>query len=202
MEDYKKILEKLNSRFFTAHYCETSADAKKLALEIIGNDSAGFGGSISVDSLGIYEALKEKGSEVHWHWKAEGAEKAKERGLSLKTDIFLSSVNALTRDGRILNVDGTGNRVAGLCYGPKRVLLIVGKNKLVDSIEEGLERMRRDCCPPNAQRQNLKTPCAITGKCADCKSADRMCNVFTVTEYMPKGFSEYHVILVDEDLGR
>ena len=203
MEDYSKILENLNRRWFKGHFCKTKEEAKALALEIIGNDSVGFGGSITVSDLGIYDALLEKGNEMHWHWKVgTKEEKRTERETSLFADIYLASANALTRDGRVLNIDGTGNRVASLAFGPKRVLLIVGKNKLVDSIDEGIERTRRDCCPKNARRQNLKTPCSVTDKCTDCSSPDRMCNIFTVTEYAPKGFREYHIILVDEDLGR
>lgn len=100
-----------------------------------------------------------------------------------------------------MNIDGTGNRLACLCYGPTCVILVVGKNKLCNSYIEAIERIKSDACPSNARRLGLSTPCALTGKCTDCKGSGRMCNVTLISEYPTRLQSEFHVILVDENLG-
>ncbi|HHW91522.1 MAG TPA: LUD domain-containing protein, partial [Firmicutes bacterium] len=115
-------------------------------------------------------------------------------------EFYLASSNALTEDGRLVNIDGTGNRVMGMVYGPRRVILVVGSNKLAGSLEAALERIHREACPPNARRLKLQTPCAATGECNDCSSPDRMCKVTTIIEGKP-GATDLEVILVGEKLG-
>ena len=201
MNDINTAAANLEKHNFTAKVCNTSAEAVDLALELIGTGSAGIGGSVTVKQLGLYDKLAAQGNEVHWHWAAEKEQKGTERRKALTTDFYLCSANALTESGMILNIDGTGNRVAATVFGPKNIIMIAGRNKIVDSIEDGLARIRRECCPANARRLNLRTPCALTGECTDCSSPDRMCNVFTVYERKPKGFENFFVILVNEDLG-
>ena len=198
LSDISMNLEKRN---FSSHVCDSAEEAGQYVLSLIGSGSVGIGGSATVKQLGLYEALVSQGNEVHWHWPVEKEQKAAERRKALSMDFYLCSANALTTSGSILNIDGTGNRVSATVFGPKNIIMIVGKNKIVDSIEDGLERTRQECCPANAKRQNLKTPCAVIGKCTDCSSPDRMCNVFTIHERKPKGFENFHVILVDEPLG-
>lgn len=199
--DYEAILSNLNKRGFEAYYCETASQAADKVMQLIGDDSAGIGGSATVKELGLYERLLERGNRVSWHWPVERTEKDRARREAALADVYLCSANALLTDGRILNIDGTGNRVAATTFGPGRVIMIVGKNKLVSSVDEGIERTRRECCPQNARRLNLKTPCAVTGVCTNCSSPDRMCNIISVFERMPQGFSSFAVVLVNESLG-
>ena len=195
------VVENLKKRGYDALYCPDAATAKECALERIGDATVGIGGSATVRDLGLYNALLERGNIVHWHWPVEKAEKDAARREAIRAEVYLCSANALLFDGRILNIDGTGNRVAATTFGPKRVVMIIGRNKLVETVDEGIARTRRECCPQNARRQGLKTPCAATGVCADCASPDRMCNIFSIFERMPKGFDSFTVLLVDESLG-
>lgn len=199
--NYEELSKQLKSRRFIPHYCETGEQAKEEILALIGKRSVGFGGSATVRDLGLYEALENNGNELHWHWKASGADKVQQREASVRAEVFLSGSNAVTTDGRIINIDGTGNRLAGLIYGPSVVICVMGKNKVVSSIEEGIERIKRDCCPENARRLKLNTPCALTGKCADCRSEARMCNVVAVHEAPTRVVKEFHVYIINEEYG-
>ena len=113
----------------------------------------------------------------------------------------MCSSNALTTDGRLVNIDGTGNRAAGLIYGPHEVVVIVGKNKIVTGLDEAMDRIKRDACPTNARRLGLDTPCARTGQCHDCRTAARMCNVTFILEAPTRPVKAFHVLIVKEDLG-
>lgn len=199
--DFHLLSDNLKKRRFIPHICENAEEARQAVIALIGTKSVGFGGSATVSSMGIYELLEEKGNELHWHWKANKEKKAEERDASQKADVFLSGSNAITMDGRIINIDGTGNRLAGLIYGPSIVICILGRNKIVSSVDEGIERIKRDCCPGNARRLNLNTPCALTGKCMDCRTEARMCNVVAIHEAPTRPVKEFHVFIVNEDLG-
>lgn len=196
------VIQNLNDRGFLAEYCETGADAKARALEIIGGRSAGIGGSATVRDLGLYEALKAQGNEVYWHWKVEKSEVGAERKRALDADVYLCSANALLEDGRPVNIDGTGNRAAGLVYGPGTVIMIIGRHKLVSGgLDDAIERIKREACAQNARRQGFHTPCAVTGVCSDCRSKQRMCCVTYVHDTPCKCQQAFHVLLVGEDLG-
>lgn len=200
--EYESVIRKLNGRGFLAELCENGAAAKQRALEIIGDGSVGIGGSATVRDLGLYEALRERGNTVCWHWKAEKELKKQARDEAIRCDVYLSSCNALLTDGRMVNIDGTANRVTGLLYGPERVIIIAGRNKIVEgTLDDAIERIKRKTCPGNARRQKFETPCARTGQCADCRVKDRMCCVTVVHETPTKVQKEVHVLLVDEDLG-
>ena len=195
------VVSNLNKRRFIARRFETAADAKAEMLNIIGNRSVGIGGSGSVNSTGIYDTLREQGNTVYCHTFVPKEEKAAVRRAAMDTDVYLCSANAVTEDGVIVNIDGTGNRVAATIFGPETVIMLVGKNKLVKSIEDGVARTKRDCCPKNAKRQNFNTPCAVTGVCGDCKGEARMCNVTILHEYPTRHTKEFYVFLVNEELG-
>lgn len=199
--DYEALINNLKDRNFIPHYCESSEQAKAEILTLIGNKSVGFGGSASVCSMGIYEALSKNGNELHWHWKVPKEQKKAERDASQHTDVFISSVNALLMDGRMLNIDGTGNRLAGMIYGPPIVICVVGKNKIVNSIDEGINRTKRECCPQNARRQSLPTPCSVTNECSDCRCDARMCNVVAIHEWPTRPVKEFHVFVINENIG-
>ena len=113
----------------------------------------------------------------------------------------MCSTNAITREGKLVNIDGNANRVASMIYGPKKILLIIGKNKFTETVDKALDRIKTVVCPKNAQRLKRTIPCAKTGKCVNCYSPQRMCNVTTIIEAKPGLISEMHLLLVDEELG-
>lgn len=200
-EDYSALVGKLEGRGFIVHSAADATEAKKAALELIGTSSVGMGGSMTVKELGLYDALQQQGNTVYWHWRAEPSERESVCECAANADFYLCSVNALTSDGVLVNIDGTGNRVAGMFAGPKRTVLIIGKNKLTADVDSAIKRIKAEACPPNAKRLGLELPCAITGKCTDCHSPKRMCRVTSIMEYPPRLLKELHVILVDEVLG-
>ena len=178
----KKAVEGLKKRGFESVFVKTAAEAAEIVMkEAESAESVGWGGSESVKALGVRERLAEAGKEIR--------------------DLFLLSANALTADGRIVNIDGRGNRVAASIAGPKRVVYVIGRNKIVEGgIDEAIARIKREACPPNCRRLGKKTPCAATGKCADCDSPDRICKVTAIFDRKPTGVSAL-AIVVDEDLG-
>ena len=199
--DYEALVKALKDRRFLPEVYDTAEEAKAAALRIIGDKSVGIGGSATVRDMKLAEALQENGNEVYWHWLAAKEAKQAARDKALNADVYMCSGNALTMDGRLVNIDGTGNRAAGLIYGPHEVVIIVGKNKIVNGLDEAIERIKRDTCPGNARRLGLDTPCAKTGKCYDCHTAARMCNVTFILEAPTRQVKAFHVLIVKEDLG-
>ena len=199
--DLSAVAKRLTERGFLAEAAGSPEEAKALILQYIGGRSVGIGGSATVRELGLYEALTERGNEVFWHWKVEKPQVEETRIKAIGADVYLCSTNALTEDGRLVNIDGTGNRLAGMIYGPKTVILAVGRNKIVKDTDEAIARIKRDACPGNARRQGFQTPCALTGECHDCRPPARMCNVTAITEYPSRRHEAYRIILIDEDLG-
>ena len=188
MNDFSKTIAALVRRGYEATAVATKEEAARLVMEEAKTaKSVGWGGSESVKALNIREALAAAGKEIRDH--------------ETQMDLFLLSANALTEDGVIVNIDGTGNRVAASIFGPKRVIYVVGRNKLVTGgILEAIARAKRGACGPNARRLGKKTPCAETGLCADCDSPDRICKVTVFFDRCPTR-TPTRVILVDEDLG-
>ncbi|MBO7309204.1 MAG: lactate utilization protein [Kiritimatiellae bacterium] len=184
----QKLVESLKKRGFEAEYAATREDAVSLALaEAVDAKSVGWGGSETVKELGLREAIADAGKEIRDH--------------QLEMDLFLLSANAVTLDGRIVNIDGRGNRVAASIAGPKRVVYLIGRNKIVDGgIDAAIDRIKRFACAPNCRRLGKRTPCAETGVCADCDSPDRICKVTAVFDRKPTGVSA-KVIVIDADLG-
>ena len=196
LEQVKKALEQ---RGYTVHIFETAQQAKEhLMADIAPDKSVGFGGSMTLKNMGLDQALVERGNPFFWHWTAEDKEGAQRKAG--EADVYLSSANALTKAGQIINVDGHGNRVAATLHGPGRVIFVVGKNKIVENYDEGIARIKNVVSPANAKRMNLDTPCAKTGKCMDCRGKQRICNATVVLEQPMIGLPA-DVILVNEDLG-
>ena len=202
-EQLEKVAEALRKRGFKAVCCATGAEAHDYVMqEAEGVKSVGFGGSVTVKSLGLVEAMA-AGKEIlrHGDPSLTPEQKVEVMHRELTCDLFLLSANALTLDGRLVNIDGNGNRVAASIYGPGKVVFVVGRNKLVDGgLDEAVARIKRCACPPNCRRLNKQTPCAATGACADCSSPDRICMVTVVMDRRPRA-TDVHVVLVDEDLG-
>ncbi len=201
MEDLQQVAKILNKNHFDARVVETVKDAVSAVMDLIPKDvSVGFGGSVTVRDLGLYEGLKEQGHDVFWHWMVDADDRNATRKSASNADYYLLSANALTKDGEIINTDGTGNRVSAMFYGPKHVIFIVGRNKLVADYTAGIDRIRNVASPLNAKRLGYNTPCAVLGRCTDCDHQNRMCNITGVL-HRPTGGIKMHVILVNEDLG-
>lgn len=183
-----ETMECVKKRGFDVAY----ASSAKEALEIVMNEvhlsaNVGWGGSQTLKEIGVKEAALASGAEV--------------REYRNDCDLFLLSANAVTKDGRIVNIDGRGNRVASSICGPRRVVYVIGRNKLVDGgLDEAVARIKKFACAPNCRRLGKNTPCAATGVCTDCDSPDRICKVMAVFERRPTGVSAL-AVFVDEDLG-
>ena len=195
----EKVKKGLESRNMTAFYAKDKEEAVKLALDLIPEKSSiGMGGCMSAHEIGLVDALK-KGN---YNFLDRDAEEDK-RAAMLKTydaDFFISSANAITEDGIIVNIDGNSNRVSAIAQGPKKVLFIVGMNKVCKDIDSAMKRARNVAAPINAQRFGLSTPCAKTGSCMDCLSPDTICCQFLITRYS-RHKDRIYVILVNDDLG-
>lgn len=199
----KKAAKSLEAKGYEVITVETGDDAAQKVLDMIpAGASVGFGGSVTTRQLDLIETLEKQGHKVFDHWKPGLSKEevtAVRRG-QLTADFFLASVNAITLEGEIVNIDGTGNRVAASIYGPGRVVFVVGAQKIVDDLDGAFYRAKFVAAPVNATRLNLKTPCAITGECNDCDSPGRICNVTVVFDRKPTG-TPMTVILVGEELG-
>lgn len=197
-----KVVEALKKRHFEAYYVSSSKEALNKALELIpASDSIGWGGSMSVDSIGLKEELKKRGNKLIDRDSGKTPqEKDDLMRQVLLCDTFLMSSNAITENGELFNIDGKANRVAALCFGPKSVVVIAGMNKVVQDLTAAYKRVRGFSAPANSQRFDIKTPCKVTGECADCTSADCICNQL-VTTRLCKPEGRIKVILVGEDLG-
>lgn len=197
-----KIIKGLESRNMAGYYAETKEDALKKALELIPEGSSiGWGGSVSVNEIGLRDALINGNYEVFNRDACKDPEEKREVELKIfGCDYFLCSSNAITEDGILVNIDGNSNRVAAIAYGPKNVVMIVGMNKVAKDIDSALSRARNIAAPINAQRFPLDTPCKKTGSCANCKSRDTICCEFLITRYS-RHANRFHIILVNEELG-
>ena len=200
-KELQAVCEQLCARGFLAEVVDTPEEAKRRILDYIGDRSVGIAGSATVRELGLYEALTERGNTVYWHWKVEKAQVEQTRINAIGAQVYLCSTNAVTADGKLVNIDGTGNRLAGMIYGPKTVILAVSRNKLVKDYPAAIARIKREACPGNARRQGFQTPCALTGVCHDCRPPARMCNVTAITEYPSRRHEAYRILLIDEDMG-
>lgn len=204
LEDVKKSLEANNFEVFIA---ENAAAAKKIVLEEIipktGAKSVAWGGSMTFIATGLYEALKgnKKMKVLDTFDKTISREESWERRRqSLLVDLSITGTNALTETGVLVNLDMIGNRIAALTFGPKNVIVLIGRNKIVSDLEEAMMRIKNFAAPANVMRLGYKTPCAKTSYCEECKSKDRICNTWTITEKSyPKG--RVKVVLINEDLG-
>ncbi len=202
MRNIEQTAENLKKHGFQVQICKDSQAAKQAALALIDAEaSIGFGGSVTIRDIGLYETLQEAGHPVYWHWKCEKEEIPAVHTAAQKADVYLCSANAVLETGALLNIDGTGNRVSSLIYGPKRVIVIAGENKICKNYEDGLDRIKREACPQNARRLGLSVPCATTNRCSDCNSPQRMCHITTLLERPTNAVKDVYVLLVEESLG-
>ncbi|MBU0734012.1 MAG: lactate utilization protein [Proteobacteria bacterium] len=204
LADLKEALEANNFEVFTA---DNAIEASRVVLEKIlpktGTKSVSWGGSMTFISTGLYDAFKGNPDMkvLDVFNKNLSPEDALElRRQSLLVDLFITGTNAVTETGELVNLDMVGNRVAGITFGPKHVVVLVGRNKIVPDLEEAMVRIKDYAAPTNAMRLDKKTPCVKTSRCEECKSPDRICNSWTITQKsFPKG--RIKVVLINEDMG-
>ena len=195
----QKIIKGLESRNMTGYYAPTAEEAKKLALSLIPEGSrVTNGGVMSAHEIGLIKALQEGNYE--YLDRDTAADPRAAALMAYDSDFFISSANAITEDGLLVNIDGNSNRVSAIAFGPKKVLFIIGMNKVAYDVDSAIKRARSIAAPTNAQRFGLKTPCSVNGSCADCKSPDTICCQFLITRYSRHN-DRIHVILVGESLG-
>ena len=198
----KILVKNLQSRHFDACYCATREEALKKALEWIPEGATvGWGGAMSAQQIGLIDAVNSGPYQPYDRDKCATAEEREAlMHKCLSADVFLTGANGMSLDGQMVNIDGLGNRVAAIIYGPKTVLVIAGMNKVTDSVEDAVRRARTVAAPANQQRFQSDNPCAVTGTCADCKSVSCICNQIVITRHCrPVGRIKF--ILVGEDLG-
>jgi L-lactate utilization protein LutB len=198
-----KVVKALNVRGFDAHYFESEAEAAEKIVSLIPkNHTVSWGGSKTLTDMGIQERLAKDGYNLLDRDKAASPEERQDiMRRALLCDTFLSGTNAISEDGWLVNIDGNGNRVAAMIYGPKQVIIAAGMNKVAKTYEDAVVRARTVAAPLNAQRfPSLKTPCSENGTCADCASPDTICSYF-VTTRICKPAGRIKVILIGKDLG-
>ena len=195
----EKVIKGLKSRNMEGYYARSKEEALKIALSLIPEGSSvTMGGCVSAAQIGLVAALKEGNYDF-----IDRDQEEDKRAAMLKAydaDVFLASVNGMSEDGVLVNIDGNSNRVSAIAQGPRKVIFIVGMNKVCPDTDSALKRARGIAAPTNAQRFGLSTPCAKTGSCMDCKSPDTICCQFLITRFS-RHPGRIHVILVNENLG-
>lgn len=196
------VVKAMKKRQFDAYYCPTAEEAVEKVLELIpAGDVVSWGGVATVDQLGIKDRLRQRGQSLIDRDTARTPDERMDMlRQALTCDTFLMSSNAISEDGQLVNIDGMGNRVAAMCYGPRQVLVIAGMNKVLGTLDDAIARARNIAAPANAQRFGIKTPCGLTGQCGDCTSPDCICSYVVVTRNSMV-HERIKVILVGEDLG-
>ncbi|OHB32366.1 MAG: lactate utilization protein C [Desulfuromonadaceae bacterium GWC2_58_13] len=200
MEKSASALEK--NGFSTALFDSCDEAVKFLIESADGAESIGFGGSMTLAQLDLPGRLAAMGKNTLVHGRP-GLAAEQRRGImqqQLNCDLFLTSTNALTLKGQLVNIDATGNRVGAMFFGPKRVIVVAGANKITEDLDDALARIKNVAAPPNARRLGFATPCARTGFCSDCDSPQRICRITTILDRRPRA-TEMLVCLINESLG-
>ena len=213
----KETLSSLHSRHIHGIFVEDSEETIQKVMSLIPRDAVvGIGDSTTLRQLGIPNALKERGNKVLNPFEPKGSRTKSQDALrwhknmlkkATLSDVFLTGTNAITQDGKLINVDAVGNRVAGMFWGHPISIVVVGRNKIVRDMDEAFFRIRKIIAPNHVRirsvelgGRNSKTPCAVTGECSDCRAKDRVCNIFSIIEGKPF-FTDMQVVIVNEDLG-
>ena len=199
MPNIKKLTENLEKNGFMVSYYETGVEAVKAIAGAVNGKTVGIGGSKTIEALGLFEALKDHNS-VSWHWKKTSPDA---NDVSARAQVYLCSANGVAETGEIINIDGTGNRIAAAQYGREKVYIIIGVNKIAPDYERALWRARNIAAPLNAKRLDRKTPCALSSemKCYDCDSPERICRGLSVFYRKLNGVKDCEVVIINEELG-
>ncbi len=200
----EELLKRLESNGMQPYYFPDRESAKAYILDMIPESaSVGIGGSVTVREMGLLDALRERGTQYFDHWKpglsSEEIMEVKRR--QVVAEYFLTSTNGLTRDGKLVNIDNTGNRVSAMIFGPRHVIVVTGKNKIVEDVHAAIQRIKEKVVSRNTSRRGDNTPCAKGEACPDCNSPDRLCRVTTILEKKTKGVETFTVVIVGEPLG-
>ena len=195
----QRTIDSLTREGFAARYFDTAKEAADYLCESISGKTVGFGGSVTLEQMGLYEKLAENNT-VYWHWKTNNMET---RTAAAGAEVYLSSANAIAETGEIVNIDGSGNRVAATLYNHERVVFVVGVNKIAEDYERAVFRARNVAAPLNTRRLGLKTPCAVGKeiKCYNCASKDRICCGVVTLLWPMRSVKVTEVVLVGEELG-
>jgi len=198
----EQLVRNLRSRHFEAYYCDTREQALEKALELIPKGvTVGWGGAMSAKQIGLLDAMNNGDYDaIDRDRTPNREERVKAMKRCLLADVFITGANALSMDGQMVNIDGNGNRVAPIVYGPDSIIVIAGMNKVMDTLDAAIIRARTVAAPMNMQRFDLQTPCQVTGTCADCKSPDCICNQILITRNS-KPAGRIKIVLVGEELG-
>ena len=196
------LVKNLKSRHFDAYYCDNREEALKKALELIPEGSSvGWGGALSAEQIGLMEAVHQGNYRAIDRSLAKSQEEREQMMRDmLLCDVFLTGANGLSLDGQMVNIDGTGNRVAPIIFGPKSVLVIAGMNKVEDTLEAAINRAKTVAAPMNNQRFGNDNPCSVTGACGNCKNLTCICNQIVITRHC-RPVDRIKFILVGEELG-
>lgn len=197
------MIRNLEKRNMQGFYAETKEEAVKLIMDqfLTKGKTVCFGGSKTLTESGLLDAIAASDCVLYDRTLAVTPEEVKDmKAKMINSDYFLMSTNAITVDGELVNIDGRGNRLAYLCYGPENVIILAGMNKVVSTVEEGINRTRNIAAPPNTVRLNKNTPCAVNGRCGDCYSEDCICSQFVITRRSGEK-NRIKVVLVSEELG-
>lgn len=193
------VIKGLESRNMSGYYASSREEALELALSLIPEGSkVTHGGSFSIEEIGLRDAIRN--GNYDYCDRSEADDKKAAELFAYDCDVYLGSVNGITNDGVLVNIDGNSNRVSAYAYGPKKLVLIVGMNKVADDVDGAMKRARNEAATMNAQRFGLSTPCSKTGACFNCKSPDTICCQFLITRFS-RHKGRIHVILVNDDLG-
>lgn len=196
------IIKKLEARKMKGYYCATVQEAKDKVVELLGagSKSVAYGGSMTIDENGFKDSITAAGHKLIVRENYKTPEETKElKALQINADTFLMSTNAITLDGELVNIDGRGNRVCYLIYGPDEVIVVAGMNKVVANVDDAIRRIRNEATPPNCNRLNCDTPCAVNGKCGDCYTNSICCQIVVTRVSLLK--DRIKVILVGDTLG-
>ena len=201
MSKMEKLADSLKQKGYIVNCFEKREEAVDFLNSELDHKVIGIGGSQTVAQIGLFAPLS-KHNTVYWHdEKPENMTIMEVRQAAFRAPVYISSVNAISATGDIVNIDATGNRVAAISFGPEDVYFVIGRNKITDDYESAMYRARNVAAPLNAKRLNRKTPCAVNAdRCFDCNSPDRICKNFVVFRQKPIG-AKYHVVLINEDLG-
>lgn len=193
--DFTALKKTLENRRYTVSVFANKEEAADHLEATIQNEIVGFGGSVTLKEMQLDKRLAGKNT-VRWHWLDP-----QDRNRFSDFTAYVTSVNAVSESGELVNIDGSGNRVSASVFGPKKVFFVIGSNKLAPDLSAAINRARQIASPPNCKRLNLKTPCVATGRCHDCRSPDRICNVMAIHMGPMLGAEHTEVVLIDEALG-
>lgn len=195
--DFEKLQKNFEKKGYAVSHFATGEAAARHIAEAVDGMTVGMGGSMSIDEVGLYDRLKDR-CTVHWHLLNKTDEVMLD---ACNAPVYITSANAVSEDGCIVNIDGRGNRLAGTLMKKEKVFLLVGANKIAPTLDAAIERARNVAAPKNAARLGCKTPCAVTGRCHDCASAERICSALLVFWQKPFWADSMELVVVDEPLG-